>query len=274
MESKSLKIRQNGDLVYIQFPKLLKCGCVKHIFSTRHGGVSTGDCASMNVSFNKDTNAQNVIENFQVLCSEVGISPENLVLSHQTHTNNVITVTEKHRGTGIFKKPFCDVDGMVTSCKDVALVTQYADCVPLVFCDPKKRVFATSHAGWRGTVDLIGKVTVDKMVKELGCNAEDIIVGIGPSIMDCCYEVDDPVIEQFKKLDFLNLDKIITPKTNGKYMLNLQEANRQILVHSGIDPENIDVSDICTCCNSRDLHSHRATNGKRGNLGIIIELTD
>ena len=152
------------------------------------------------------------------------------------------------------------------------MVTQYADCTPLLFCDPVRKVIATSHAGWRGTVKLIGKVTVEKMANEFGCNPKDITVGIGPCIMDCCYEVDEPVAKEFRAIKFLNLSKILFPKENGRYMLNLVEANRQILINSGISPDNIDASDICTCCNSGDLHSHRATNGKRGNLAAIIEL--
>ena len=272
LTTKKLTLIKDGNLQYIQFPKLVECGVVRHTFSTRNGGVSTGDCASMNLSFNRNDARENVERNYEILCSAVGIEVSHLVLSQQTHTNNVISVTEEHRGTGFDKAPFCDVDGLITNRAGVALVTQYADCTPLLFCDPKKRVVATSHAGWRGTVKLIGKVTVDKMVTDYGCNPNDIIVGIGPCIGQCCYEVDDPVFNEFKKLDFLELDKIIISKPNGRYMLNLVEANRQILIHSGINPVNIDSSDICTCCNAADLHSHRATAGKRGNLAAIIEL--
>ncbi len=272
MKSSNLKIIKNNDLMFIQFPKLSEHSNIRHIFSTRHGGVSKGDCATMNLSFNKDTDDRNVIKNFEILCSAVGINTDNLVLSQQTHTNNVITVDEGHRGTGITNPSFSNVDGMVTNKSGVALVTQYADCTPLVFYDPVKRVIATSHSGWRGTVQLIGKCTVDKMKNEFGCDPKDIIAGIGPCIGKCCYEVDDPVIEKINKLNFLKTDNIIFPKGNGKYMLDLAEANRQILIYSGISPENIDISDICTCCNSKDLHSHRATNGKRGNLALIIEL--
>ncbi len=272
MKSDSLLVKQSGNLVYIQFPKLLKSKGVKHVFSTRHGGVSVGDCAAMNLSFSKDTDDNNVKKNFKILCAEVGINPENLVLSHQTHTNNVICVDESYRGTGINKPPFSDIDGLITNKSGVALVTQYADCTPLVFYDPEKRVIATAHAGWRGTVKLIGKCTVEKMVTEYGCNPEDIIAGIGPCIGKCCYEVDEPVAEELKKIDFLRLDNILFPKGNDKYMLDLAEANRQIMINSGINASNIDISDICTCCNSGDLHSHRATGGKRGNLALIIEL--
>ena len=110
------------------------------------------------------------------------------------------------------------------------------------------------------------------MKKEFGSNPKDIIAGIGPCIKQCCYEVDDPVYNEFKKLDYLKTDEIFLKKENGKYMLDLVEANKQILINAGICKENIDLSDICTCCNSDTMHSHRATNGERGNLGLIIEL--
>lgn len=272
IKSENLTVVNHGDLQYICFPKLCECGCVRHIFSTRHGGVSSGEFASMNLSFNRGDSRENVLENYRILCSAVGIDVNNLVLSRQTHTNNVLTVTKEHCGVGITKQSFNDVDGLITNEPGVALVTQYADCTPLLFCDPVNKVIATSHAGWRGTVQLIGKVTVEKMQSEFGCDAKDIIAGIGPCILDCCYEVDEPVYNEFEKIPFMDMKKIFTYKQNGRYMLNLAEANRLILLESGILPEHIDITDICTCCSHEDLHSHRATGGKRGNLAAVIEL--
>lgn len=272
IKSNNLSVIKKGELEYIKFPKLSKLDCVKHIFSTRLGGVSEGDFASMNLSFNRGDKRENVLKNYGILCDAEGINKEGLVLSHQTHTNNVLAVDESHKGTGISKPSFQDVDGLVTNKPGIALVTQYADCTPLLFCDPVKRVVATSHAGWRGTTKLIGKVTVEKMTELYGSDPKDIIVGIGPCILDCCYEVDSPVYNEFEKISFINPEDIFTPKENGKYMLNLVKANFLILLNAGIKPENIDCSDICTCCNADKLHSHRATAGKRGNLAAIIEL--
>lgn len=272
MKSENLKIVRNGDIVYITFPKLTETGVVRHAFSTRLGGVSKGRYATMNLSLTNGDDRENVLENYKRLCGEIGIDINHLVLSRQTHTNNVKSVTSADRGTGIFKDSFSDIDGLITNESGVALVTQYADCTPLLFCDPVKRVIASSHAGWRGTVKEIGRVTVEKMVNEYGCDTKDIIACIGPCIGKCCYEVDEPVYSEFLKLSYLKLDGIFTDKGNGKYMLSLVEANRQILVNAGIKQENMDLSDICTCCNSDTLHSHRATNGERGNLAVIIEL--
>lgn len=271
MDSKTVKINRLGELVYITFPKLTACGAVRHTFSTRLGGVSGGVYSSMNLSFRSGDSRENVEKNYEILCGAVGIDTSHLVLSRQTHTNNVRTVTAEDRGTGYSKPSFEDVDGLITGESNVALVTQYADCTPLIFCDPVNRVAATSHADWRGTASAIGEVTVEKMVNEFGCKRENIIAAIGPCIGSCCYEVDTPVYEAFSKLP-ISLDGVFKRVDNEHFMLDLKLANRRILEHSGVRPENIDVADICTCCEHDAMHSHRATAGKRGNLAAVIEL--
>ncbi len=270
--SNNLKINKQNELVFITFPRLSACGAVRHVFSTRMGGVSDGQYASLNTSFLGGDNFLAVEENYRRLCGAVGIDISHLVLSQQTHTNNVRAVTAADCGTGYTKPGFCDVDGLITNVPGVALVTQYADCTPLLFCDPIKRVCATSHAGWRGTVAQIGKVTVDKMVSEFGCDRGNIIAAIGPCICSDCYEVDTPVLDAFANSGIDITDVFREGKDENHFMLNLVAANKNILLSAGIKEENMDISDICTCCNAEYLHSHRATGGKRGNLAAIIEL--
>ncbi len=272
MKSNTLNICKNGNVLYLTFPKLLKTGVVRHIFSTKIGGVSPMPFGEMNLGFYTGDSKENVKKNYKLLCDCVGIDTSHLVLSRQTHTNNVKIVDKSQCGTGFSKESFTDIDGLITNQSGVALVTQYADCTPLIFCDPVKKVIATSHSGWRGTVQGIGKVTVDKMVANFKCDPKDIIVGIGPCIHKCCYEVDTPVYNEFKKLSYLDLSKIFTEKPNGKFMLDMVEANKQMLLSCGIRKENMDIADLCTQCNCDTLHSHRATNGKRGTIGVIIEL--
>ena len=273
MKTKTLNVVKNEDgLLYLTFPNIHGTDCVA-AFTTRMGGVSRGQYAAMNMSFTGGDDPKAVRQNYNILFESLGLDPERAVLSHQTHTKNIKTVTADDIGKGIVKdRDYDNIDGLITNIEGVALVTQYADCVPLVFYDKAKRVVATSHAGWRGTVQEIGKETVLKMAAEFGSNQSDIMVGIGPSIGSCCYEVDDPVYNEFKKLSYLNLDEIFIKKQNGKYMLNLWLANRRILENAGIDPKNICVTDLCTCCNSHIFHSHRATGGNRGNLAAIIAL--
>ncbi len=275
LKTNSLKVNRQGSLCFITFPKFDCYSEITHAFTTRHGGVSDGYFGKMNLSFNVGDESIRVIENYRIICGHLGINPENLVLSQQTHTANVVTVTEKNKGTGIFREyDYRDVDGLITNIPGVALVTHSADCCILAFYDPKKRVIAAAHAGWRGTVKEIGKVTVQKMQNEFGSDPKEIIVGIAPSIGKCCYEVDMPVYEKFAALEYLDLQSIFENKRNGKFMLDLWEANKQILKNAGIREENIDITDICTNCYPDDFHSHRATNGKRGVNGLILEIKE
>lgn len=271
IESKTLNVHNKNGVVYLTFPKLDKVGGVTAAFSTRLGGVSTGHQSSMSFGFALGDKRENVLENYRLFCDAIGVDCKNVVLAKQTHTANIRKVTKKDIGKGIFKsQDYTDVDGLVTSDPDVVLVTQYADCTPLLFFDPVKKVAATSHGGWRGTVQEIALKTVEIMVKDYGSKAKDIVCAIGPNISKCCYEVDEPVISEINKLDYLDKSLCYEEKSAGKYMLDLKETNRQILLKAGIKEENIDIADLCTCCNSETFHSHRATGVKRGTLAAMI----
>lgn len=271
LTSKSLTINDRSGVLWLSFPKLDKAG-VTCAFTTRIGGVSKGHLGSMNMSFANGDNPQSVKENYRRICNALNIDCSKLVFSKQTHTTNVRIVSESDVGKGFDKeRDYTDVDGLITNIKGVGLVTHFADCVPLLFYDPKKQVIASAHSGWRGTAGQIGAVTVRKMQEHFGCNPSDIIAAIGPCIKQCCYEVDLPVIEQFNATG-LDVSTFTKQVDSTHYMLDLCEANRQILASAGILDKNIDVSDLCTCCNSDTLHSHRATNGNRGIMAAIIAL--
>jgi YfiH family protein len=166
------------------------------------------------------------------------------------------------------------VDAIITNETGVTLVTYYADCTPLYFVDTKNRAIGLAHGGWRGTVGRIAEKTIQKMTGLYGTNPADITAAVGPAISVCCYEVDKPCIDNFYALEDLDKDKFIFPKDGGKYMLDLLECNRQILVSAGVKPENITVSDVCTNCNSELLWSHRATKGHRGTMCAFMCLIE
>ena len=258
----------------IKFDKLSDYDMIEHGFSTRLGGVSTGIFESMNLGFNRGDDDDNVKRNFQIISKALNMPYENIVLSAQTHTTNIRIVGEADKGKGIIiPRNYENVDGLMTNVSQIPLVTFYADCVPLLLFDPVKRVIAASHSGWRGTVNRMGKVTVEKMVEVYGCEPKDIIACIGPSICKECYEVSADVANAFMD-EFADsgYENIVFPKDNDKYLIDLWEANRVILNMSGITNTNMDISGICTCCNSDWLFSHRATGGKRGNLAAFIML--
>lgn len=268
----AMNIKENKGVTYLTYPALEELSGFVHAFSTRLGGVSEGIYSSMNLSFTRGDDENSVMENYRRLAEAVGFSVENIVTSDQTHTANVRVITEADRGNGITKpRPYTDVDGMITNVPGLVLATFYADCVPLYFIDPVRKAIGLSHSGWRGTAAHIGAVTVRRMQEEYGSLPEDIYGAIGPSICQECYEVSEDVILEFQKtFPEQSWRDLFYRKENGKYQLNLWEANRQIMLESGLIEEHISLPGLCTCCNPEFLFSHRASRGKRGNLGAFL----
>lgn len=268
-------LEENTDYVpYLEYPMLKNTGIVRHGFSTRLGGVSEGYYASMNLSFDRGDRKEAVAENFRRIGEALGVRCEDMVLSRQTHTTNVRIVTDADRGMGITReRDYTDVDGLVTNVPGICLVTSYADCVPLFFVDPVKKVIGLSHSGWRGTVGKIGRKTVELMHERFGSDPADILAAVGPSVCMDCYEVSSDVIEKFKEAFPENCwEQLFYEKPDGKYQLDLWKANELIFLESGILPEHIAVTNVCTHCNSDILYSHRAAGDKRGNLCAFLAL--
>lgn len=275
-DSKILRFITVEEVPYLSFPILEETGLVKHGFSTKMGGVSQGKFATMNFTFTRGDNPGHVRENYRRMAKALGVDAEKMVLSYQTHTTNVRLVTESDAGKGITKeREYKDVDGLITNVPGITLVTFYADCVPLYFLDPVHKAIGLSHSGWRGTVKHMGEVTVKRMKESFGTKAEDLIACIGPSICGACYEVGSEVAEEFKKsFEEKYWPEILTEKENGKYLLDLWKTNEIILLKAGLRKEHIQVTDICTHCNSDYLFSHRTTGNERGNLAAFLSLSE
>ncbi len=267
-----LKRNESRGVEYLTFPSLEKTGIVSHLFSTRIGGASEGIYASMNLSYARGDRKEAVDENFRRIAEIMGREIQDFVLSDQTHTANVRKVTEEDRGKGIvYQKDYCDVDGLITNERHIVLANFYADCVPLFLVDKKHRAIGLSHSGWKGTAGRMGEHTLLAMREAYGTNPEDVEIGIGPSICKDCYEVGEDVTEAFAAgfPDKVRKD-ILFAKGGGKYHLDLWKANEYIFRMAGVPKEQISVTDICTCCNPNYLFSHRASQGKRGNLGAFL----
>ena len=261
-----------NNVPYLAFPLLESLPFIKHLFTTKEGGVSKGDFATMNISFTRGDDKDAVQENYRRIATIFDVSPENMVVSHQTHTTNVKRVTKADSGKGIvFDRDYEDVDGLITNEKNLVLCTMYADCVPLYFVDVKNKAIGLSHSGWKGTAGQMGKKTLERMAEEFGTKPEDVYAAIGPSICMDCYEVSSDVIEAFSRVfTKKEMALICYRKENGKYQLDLWKANEIILLNAGVLKEHIEVTRLCTHCNSDRMFSHRKTGDKRGNLGAFL----
>lgn len=266
--------RQVEGVPFLTCEKLEGIPFIKHGFSTRKGGVSEGIFDSMNLSFTRGDKDDAVRENFRRMAIAIGVEEDSLVFARQTHTTNVRVVTKEDKGKGITKAlDYDDIDGLITNVPGLCLTTFYADCVPLFVVDPVHKAIGLSHSGWRGTVAKMGQVTLDRMKETFGTKAEDVVVAIGPSICQKCYEVSEDVIIEFQNhFNEKWWDSLYYKKENGRYQLNLWKANEIIFLESGVKRENIAVTNVCTNCNSELLWSHRATKGERGSLAAFMAI--
>ena len=271
----SCQLNEKNKVPYITFPKLQRYEQdIVHGFSTRLGGVSTKHWSTMNLSFSRGDDQKAVMENHRLFADVVGYNREKLVFSDQVHLTKIYKVTSQDAGKGIIKESdIKGIDGLVTNEPGIPLITFYADCVPLFFYDPVKKVVGMAHSGWRGTVGKIGAEMIRFMEKEYDSQPKDIVCAIAPSICQKCYEVSEDVAVQFLEVFGKDYgDELLYQKENGKYQLNLHYACEQTLLDAGIKKENIDVTNLCTCCNPELFFSHRITGDKRGNLAGVIGL--
>lgn len=270
MRRNCVRTGDGTELEYLTFPLLEKTGTVKHLFTTRLGGVSREEFTSMNFSIDRGDRKENVMTNYGRIAEVLGCNVEDMTASHQTHTTNIRRVRAQDRGKGIVRtRDYEDVDGLVTDEQGIVLVTFYADCVPLYFVDPAHRAIGLAHSGWKGTVGRMGECMVRAMEENFESRPEELYAAVGPSICRDCYEVGEEVAEQFAGFG----GDVVTPgKCAGKYQLDLWLANEMILTQAGIPAAQIAVTDICTCHNPEYLFSHRASKGRRGNLGAFMML--
>ena len=219
MTKEYYKMNTENGTPLIQVDDFLNMKGIKHGFTTRVGGVSTGIYKSLNMGFYLGDDRENVMENYRRVGKAMGIDIERMSCPNQVHKSNVLVVTEEDAGDGITRDlSHFEIDAQITNVKDLPLIVYTADCVPILLADPVSRVIGTVHAGWRGSVSGIAAKTVHKMVEVYGCLPENIHAVIGPSIGPENYEVDQTVIDELFKCPYIDMS-----------------------------PENISYTDIFTC---------------------------
>lgn len=275
---------------YLQFKKLLKYPEIKYAYVI---GLDK------NFEFYpSDENKNNITKNnFKKICTELNLDYNNLVNVKQNHTDNIQIITEKINKDEPDFNLYENTDGLITNKKNLILSTKNADCILLVFYDPIKKVIANIHSGWRGTLQRISVKAVEKMQKQYGCNPEDIICCMSPSIGKDHFEVDEDVykmfFEEFKDLlntensdnlntlnktlnlsisNNTNLSESILEKNGDKGHIDTVLINRKILLQKGLKEENIVDSGICSVCNKDIIHSYRAYGEKAGRAAQIIAM--
>lgn len=257
------QLHKDGEQEYLTFCRLDQYKELRHLFTTRHGGVSEGCCASWNFGERHLDTEENILQNYKILGQVLGAATDQMVTSAQTHTTNIRVVTAADRGKGVIRdRDYTDIDGLVTDERNIAIITGHADCNAIFFFDPVKEVIGLVHSGWRGTLAGIGTTMVSKMVSEYGCSPSDIIAGIGPSLCQDCFEVDEDVAQAF--LDAAEANREFCDRRGSKTHIDLKGIIRSDLLSAGLEPGNLTDMGLCTKCNKDLFFSHRGHQGKRG----------
>lgn len=264
-----------GILPMVESPLFQRETGLQHGFSTRKGGVSKEHLASLNLSFSVEDAKENVLENFRRIGERFGKTPEDFVLSKQSHETKVLKVGTKDRGKGITKdRDYEGIDALITDEKGLILSCFSADCVPILFYDPIRKAVGACHSGWRGTKGKILRNVVEEMSKHFSSNPADILIAIGPSISKEQYIVSEDLglsfLEDYKDYSEEDSSSPIRRLSKDKFQLDLWDLNRRIALDCGLKKEHISISGYCTMENPELFFSHRYSQGKRGLQGAFI----
>lgn len=252
-----------GKLEYLESEAI----AAAHCFSTRLGGVSTGSLYSLNLGIHRGDDPENVVENYRILGSAVGFTPEETVFTRQVHTDVVRRVGKKNRGEGLFSPVPAECDALITNEEGVALCVFTADCTPILLYDRRSGAVGAVHAGWRGTALGIAAKAVSAMAEEFGTDPADLTAAIGPNIAACCFETREDVPKAMLAALGQEAEPYIKPK-GEKFLVDLKGINALWLRKAGVSA--MEISDGCTACAPDRFWSHRITGGDRGSLAAII----
>lgn len=273
-----IHVKKNG-VEYLQFRKLLEYSdIIKHAYAI---GLEPNfrTARAKNATPLTNEEYEKAVNDYRKLADSIGIAYINIAKPNQAHTKNIKVVEKKVNGNepDFNLKEYEQIDGLVTDKKNIALATTNADCILLLFFDPTKRVIANVHSGWRGTLQRISVETINKMKSQYGCNPEDIICCICPSIRKCHFkvhkDVQEPFYNEFK--DLKEIDEIIVPVDGEeRWSIDTVKINEIILVQAGLKKTNIIDCGICSVCNSDLIHSFRVEKETYGLETALIELID
>ncbi len=263
-----------GPLHLVCFENLLQYQEIRHFVSSRTGGFSNPPYDSLNLGFHVGDDPEHVLKNLKRLAATIGMPLNHFTIGRQIHSGNVTIISEELRGKGCanHNEAINATDAMVTSVPDICLIILVADCVPMLFFDPVRRAIGVAHAGWHGTLQCIAQNTIKAMEKAFGSSPQDIIVGMGPSIGPCCYEVGPEVISQVENIFRTTNQYIVNESKDGKGYFDLWKANLKQLLHAGVERKNIEMAQKCTCHNPELFFSYRHQNGDTGRFGAGIAI--
>ena len=266
---RGFELKSCGSVQYFIVPSIEQLGYVKHCFTSRLGGVSQGSFASLNFSFKREPEKSHIYENFRIIASALEVEYESIVIANYCHGDGVEIVGKEQCGFGLTRPnalPPCD--SLIVNEPGVTAITMHADCVPVFFADVKKRFGAVCHAGWKGVYSRIAQKTAHKLIHQLGMRPEELVIGIGPHIRSCCFEVQEDVLNLFRE----EFGSFCLVEREQKHYVDLSLALLSQLREEGVLAPHITVANECTKCREDLLYSHRRDGKKAGAMASLMQI--
>jgi polyphenol oxidase len=293
-------------LAWLESPRLRRLPWLLHAFSTRRGGTSGPPCTGLNLGFVKWDQREAVQENRRRFQLQIGAQDFAAASVRQVHSSHSYIVTRDGTGQLVYQpggiaavdqsgKNPPGGDGLITAEAGILLAIRIADCLPVLLVDPRKRVLAAVHAGWRGALSRIIEKAVGDMRRVFGSDPQQLIAALGPSIRTCCYEVGEDVVEAFHG-QFVGADRFFqmiphrpetatgpqsipflsafppghAPEHVPAARLDLIAVAQHQLASVGVKPSNVLVADYCTACQTELFFSYRKEGGCTGRQMAVI----
>ncbi|MEA4870082.1 MAG: peptidoglycan editing factor PgeF [Christensenella sp.] len=267
--AREAKLRFVSGVGIYSFPLLDRLAGFDHGFSARGGGVSEGYFSSLNLSFTRPENRDNVMENYRIFCRAAKIPYASMVMDNYEHGTTVLRVDRRDAGKGYLADPLPACDGLVTNDPLVTLITGHADCMAFYCVDPVRRCIGLAHAGWRGALGRIGARLVERMTECYGTNPADVFAAVGPSICPDCFEVGRNVAEEFAR-EFPGIPCVLSRGEERPHVDLWMIAFRQFW-EAGVPARQFSLSNVCTMATPR-LYSHRRDKGNTGGMAAYLRI--
>jgi len=240
------------------------CSAIAHTFTTRHGGHSKAPYAGNNLAFHVGDDKEVVVQNHKQLAQQIGYDVMDLVHMRQIHSDKVIIVDPKMHD---FENP-PECDALITNLTNIPLMVMVADCTPVLFFDPVQNVIGVAHAGRAGTLKGIVPKTIQKMHTAFGSSIDDILVVLGPSIGNCCYEIGKEIAQEVMHQGYASA----VEKRLRDYYLDVKKIILHQLQESGVKHSHIEDLSSCNACHHHDYFSYRAEKQVTGRFSGIMML--
>jgi polyphenol oxidase len=258
------QFHQSGDLAYLTFPVFEEHGLIHGVFA-RTGGVSPAPWASLNLSTSVGDSLENVRENRRRALAALGVDFTSAYDTWLVHGTDVVFADAPKS----LDAPPVKADILLTDRPDVTISMRFADCTPILLYDPVHRVIGFAHGGWQGTIRRVAAVAVQAMQEHYHSNPADICAIIGPAICVQHYPVGQEVSDHAQAAFGDAAAELFEPG-NGQVHFDLWKANRFVLERAGV--RHVEVSGVCTACDTEHWFSHRAEHGRTGRFAAYMAL--